>query len=90
MVLIILVVGLNHCLLITREVFQSYMQKYERLDFVAVSQVFAGVVSLVALGLTVYFTGELLYGVIAMLFARLLVFSTWGQLRGAEGAPHRP
>lgn len=74
---IIFVIGLNHSVAITREVFQSYMQKYERLDHVAISQAISGALALVALVATVVVTKSLVYGVIAMLIARLLTFATW-------------
>lgn len=75
--LIIVILGVNYSVAITREVFQSYMQKYERLDHVAISQFIAGVLSLVALSITVYLTGRLVFGVLAMLAARVFTFVVW-------------
>ncbi|MFN3167563.1 MAG: lipopolysaccharide biosynthesis protein [Phycisphaeraceae bacterium] len=75
--LIILILGVNYSVAITREVFQSYMQKHERLDHVAVSQFISGVLALAALGVTVYLTRRLIYGVTAMLAARIFTFIVW-------------
>lgn len=77
--MVIAVVGFNQCVTITREVFQSFMQKHERLDQVAVSQIIAGVLSLAALGVAVYATGSLLVGVSAMFGARVASFLLWDQ-----------
>lgn len=74
---VIFVVGLSQSVMMTREVFQSFMQKHERMDKVAVSQALAGVLSLGSLGLTVYLTQDLLAGVIAMFLARLASFGIW-------------
>lgn len=76
-VLVLLIVGLNQCVGISREVFHSFMQKHERMDYMAISQVLAGILSLVALGVVVSLTGSLVLGLSAMLGARLITFLAW-------------
>jgi O-antigen/teichoic acid export membrane protein len=74
---IIMLVGLNHCVLITREVFQSYMLKHERMDYVALSQITVGVLSLLSMGVVLYLTRQLALGVGAMLTCRIAILLLW-------------
>lgn len=75
--LIIFVIGLNQCISISRDIYRAYMQKRERMDKVAVSQISVSVLGLLALTLGVLFTGDLLIGVIAIFAARLLSMLAW-------------
>jgi len=75
--LIIVLVGLSQCTAITREVFQSFMQKHERMDKVAVSQIIAGALSLVALAHLLWATGSLLAAVAAMTGSRVFTLLSW-------------
>jgi O-antigen/teichoic acid export membrane protein len=74
---LIVVVGVGQAIIVIREVFIAYHQKYEHMDTVGISKALNGIYSLVALGIVVWTTRHLLSGVIAMQAARLSVFLFW-------------
>jgi O-antigen/teichoic acid export membrane protein len=75
--LIILLVGISKAIEAISDVFHGLLQQYERMDKIAVSLMLKGPLSLLALGLGIYFTGSLLWGVIGLTIAWLfaLLFS---------------
>lgn len=73
----IVVVGLGHAIMAVRDVFIAFNQKYERMDTVAASTGIIGIVSLVSLGLGVWWTRSLLVGVIAWQMSKLICFLAW-------------
>lgn len=75
--LLIIMVGLGQALVATRGVFLGFNQKHERMDAVACSTVILGLGSLAALGLTLWWTRDLLLGVIAMQSVKLAVLLGW-------------
>jgi O-antigen/teichoic acid export membrane protein len=74
---LIFLVGLGQAVLIIREVFLTFMQKQERMDLTAGSNVVQGLLSLIAFGLLVRLTGSLLAGVIGLLAVRVLTCVGW-------------
>lgn len=75
--LLIVVVGAAQAVMSLREVFNSYMQKHERMWAVAVSQVLAGVGGLAGLWIVVGQGGSLMGGVATMAAARALGLVFW-------------
>lgn len=75
--LVILAVGVNQCISLTRDVFRSYMQKQERMDKVAISQAATGLVTLAAFSVVLFLTRDLLLGVVTMGVTRLATVLIW-------------
>lgn len=68
---VILVVGVAQLIDCISENYFAIAQRYERLDRIAVSQMFRSLLSLCAVALAVYFTRSLLWGVAGYVFGRL-------------------
>jgi O-antigen/teichoic acid export membrane protein len=73
MSLLIFLVGLSQATEAISDVYYARLQCIHRMDRIARSQILRGPLALLALGLGVYFTGELLWGVAAMIVARAAV-----------------
>lgn len=71
--LIILAVGLSKAFESISDVYYGLMQRHERMDRIAKSQTIKGPLSLAALGLIVYITGNVLWGVIGLAAAWLFL-----------------
>jgi len=74
---ITLLVCLGQITVTTRGVFIAFNQKHERMDTVALSTAIMGLCSLFVLGLTLYTTRNLIFGVIAMQMAKIVVLMGW-------------
>lgn len=74
---LIVVVGLGQAVVAHREVFIAFNIKYERMDKVAISKVMLGLGSFGALGLTIWATHNLIYGIAASQVAKLGVLLLW-------------
>ena len=77
MALLVILVGLNYSGIAVREVFQAYMQKSERMDYLATGSISTGILTVLMLTTVVWLTRNLLFGVAAMLLARLAVIAFW-------------
>ncbi|MCA9931551.1 MAG: oligosaccharide flippase family protein, partial [Anaerolineales bacterium] len=71
--LVIVAVGVSKAVESISDVLYGLFQQRERMDMMAISRVIKGPLSLIALGVTVYITGSLLWGVIGLTLAWLLV-----------------
>lgn len=80
---LIIAIGISQGVLLIREVFLSFMQKNERMDYVATSQIIIGPCALLALAVLIWLTGSVLAGVAGVLFVRLLTLLFWDL--GASG-----
>ena len=78
---VILAVGLAKVFESLSDVVYGLMQAHERLDRIAVSMMIKGVLSLVALGVTVYLTGSIAWGALALACG-------WGLLLIAYDVPN--
>ncbi|WP_414586018.1 oligosaccharide flippase family protein [Scytonema sp. PCC 10023] len=67
--LVILLVGLAKAFESISDVFYGLMQQYERMDRIAISLMIKGPVSLLLLGMGVYISGNLVWGVLGLVFA---------------------
>ncbi|GAB4180529.1 MAG: lipopolysaccharide biosynthesis protein [Coleofasciculaceae cyanobacterium] len=67
--LIILVVGLAKAVESVSDVFYGLLQQHERMDRIALSMMIKGPLSLLLLGIGVYLTGQVLWGVVGLAVA---------------------
>ena len=67
---IAILMTLSYGVLSVKELFQTVMQKAERMDWFAISKVLKGLLSLLLFSIAIYFTHNLLAGIIALLIAR--------------------
>ncbi|MHC4843314.1 MAG: oligosaccharide flippase family protein [Planctomycetota bacterium] len=74
---LIIAIGIGQGILLFREVFLSFMQKNERMDYVATSQIIIGVLSLTTLATLIWLTGSVLAGVIGVVTVRLFTLLFW-------------
>lgn len=72
-VLIIVAIGLAKCVESVSDLFHGLLQQHERLDYIAVSLMIKGPLSLVALGACFFFTGSLLWALAALAVCWALV-----------------
>src|SRR5690348_5728640 len=73
MTLLTFVIGLSLAVENISDVYYARLQSNDRMDRIAKSQILRGPLSLLALGLGVYFTGQLSWGVAAMVLVRVAV-----------------
>lgn len=73
MTLLTFVIGLSLAIENLSDVYYARMQYIDRMDRIAKSQMLRAPLSLLAMGLGVYFTGQLSWGVAAMVFVRIAV-----------------
>jgi O-antigen/teichoic acid export membrane protein len=68
-----LLIGSNQALMLISDVFQGLMQKHERMDLVAISNILQGSVSLIAATTMAFVTHDIVFVVLGMCVARLCV-----------------
>jgi O-antigen/teichoic acid export membrane protein len=66
------------------DVYYGLMQQRERMDRIACSMIIKGPLSLIALGVGVYLTGEVFWGVVGILFSWGLILFCYDVPNGAE------
>jgi O-antigen/teichoic acid export membrane protein len=71
--LLILLVGLSQAVEVISDVYYARLQFIHRMDRIAKSQILRGPLSLLAMGLVVYLTGQVVWGVAALALVRMLV-----------------
>ncbi|MBN8235140.1 oligosaccharide flippase family protein [Halobacillus kuroshimensis] len=71
--LVILVIGFAKGIEAISDITYGLLQKKERMDFISKSMILKGVLSLLAMGLTIFITGNLVNGVIALAMSWFLV-----------------
>jgi O-antigen/teichoic acid export membrane protein len=81
--LIILVVGLAKAVESVSDVFYGILQQHERMDRIALSMMIKGPLSLLLLGIGVYLTGKVLWGVVGLAVAWSLVLVAYDIRSGA-------
>jgi len=74
---LIITVGISQAVLLVREAFLSFMQKHERMDYVASSQVIVGLFSLMALAVSLWVSGDILVAVLTVIVIRLFTLLFW-------------
>ncbi len=75
--LVILLVGLAKAFESVSDIFHGLIQQHERMDRIAVSLMIKGPLSLVLLGLGVYLSGSVVWGVAGLAFAWAVVLVAW-------------
>ena len=75
--LVILLVGLAKAFESVSDIFHGLIQQHERMDRIAVSLIIKGPLSLVLLGLGVYLSGSVVWGVAGLVFAWAVVLVAW-------------
>ena len=71
--LVILVVGLSKFVESISDVFYGFMQRHERMDFIARSMIIKGLSSLCVVAIVVYMSGDVLWGVVGLTLTWVLV-----------------
>jgi O-antigen/teichoic acid export membrane protein len=71
--LLIALVGLSQAVESISDVYYARLQFIHRMDRIAKSQMLRGPLALVAMGAAVYFTGDVVWGVLGMILTRVLV-----------------
>jgi O-antigen/teichoic acid export membrane protein len=82
--IVICVIGLAKVFESISDVFYGLLQQHERMDWIAQSMLIRGPVSLIALGLGVYITGSLIWGVFGMAIAWVLVMLGYDFRKGNQ------
>lgn len=86
-VLVILLMGLGYGALSIKELFQTVMQKAERMDWVAISKILQGIFSVILFAIAIYFFKSLIMGVLALLLARSIVIFIYDLPRSEKIRP---
>ncbi|OUL36005.1 polysaccharide biosynthesis protein [Nostoc sp. T09] len=81
---VIFLVGLAKICESISDIFHGLIQQHERMDRIAISLIIKGPLSLLLLGIGVFITGNLLWGVIGLVFAWLVVLISYDIPSGAE------
>lgn len=81
--LVILLVGLAKTFESVSDVFHGLLQQHERMDRIAVSMMIKGPVSLLMLGLGLYLSGNIVWGVVGLVFAWAMVLLLYDVRSGA-------
>lgn len=81
--LVILAVGLAKAFESISDVFYGLLQRYERMDRIAKSMMIKGPLSLVALGVGVYLTDNIFWGVMGLVLVRALILVSYDIRSGA-------
>ena len=81
--LVILMVGLAKAVESVSDVFYGLLQQHERMDRIAKSRLIKGPLSLIALGLAVYLTGSVVWGVAGLTLAWTLILAGYDVRNGA-------
>ena len=80
--LVILFIGLRKALMNLSNVYYGLFQQHERMDLVTIGTMLCSLLSLVALGMGVYLTGGVLWGVVAAAAASGVVLATYNCFYG--------
>lgn len=81
--LVILMVGLAKAVESVSDIFYGLLQQHERMDRIALSMMIKGILSLLLLGIGVYFSGSVLGGVVGLVVAWTLVLVGYDIRSGA-------
>ena len=81
--LVILAVGLAKAFEAISDVFYGLLQRHERMDRIAKSMMIKGPLSLVAMGVGVYLTGSVFWGVVGLVLIRALILLSYDVRSGA-------
>lgn len=71
--LIILIFGLAKAIESISDIFYGFLQQHERMDRIAKSMIMKGLLSLMAVGSAIYFTGNVVWAVVALCAAWVLI-----------------
>ncbi len=74
---VIILVGAAQAVELVSEAFYGLMQKQERMDRISKSLMYRGALSLAAMWITMYYTGSVVWALVALLLGRLFVLFTW-------------
>lgn len=85
--MVILAMGLAKACESISDVFFGLMQRYERMDCIAKSMMLKGPLSLLALGITLFFSGSLMLGVLAMAAIWLVLLMTYDARNATRQLP---
>jgi O-antigen/teichoic acid export membrane protein len=75
--LVVLLVGLAKGIEAISDVFHGLLQKYEQMDRIAISKILKGPLSLFLLGIGVYLSGSLVWGVVGLIFAWAVILASY-------------
>lgn len=75
--MIIVTLGLSYSIMTFREVFLAVLQKYERMDLIAVSGFFQGLFSLLLFGCFLWFTKNIVFAILGLIIARIIVLLSY-------------
>jgi len=75
--LVLVVTGLVKAVDSIRDVFQGLIQRYERMDHIAISAMIRGPLSLLFLSIGLYLTHSVLWGITGLLVALIIVFVSY-------------
>src|SRR5690606_9929988 len=73
----IIVIGIGQCVMAIRDVFLAQIQKIERMDIVALSKAIIGIASFCSLGVIVWLTREMFWGIVSLHVSKVLIFLVW-------------
>jgi O-antigen/teichoic acid export membrane protein len=88
MTLLTFVIGLSLAIENISDVYFARLQSIDRMDRIAKSQILRAPLSLAAMGLGVYFTGKLSWGVAAMVLVRLAVLLAYDMRVQTQSSEH--
>jgi O-antigen/teichoic acid export membrane protein len=84
--LVVLLVGAAQSIEAISDIFYGQLQLYDHMDRIAISMMVRGPLSLAAMGVTVWTTGNLAWGVVALALARAAILLGYDM----RGRTHRP
>lgn len=82
--LVILLIGLAKAFEAVSDIFYGLLQKHERMDRVAKSMIFKGILSLSMLAIVMYFTNSLVWGIISLAFVWAIVLFSYDMYSGTH------
>jgi O-antigen/teichoic acid export membrane protein len=82
--LLITLMAVNTAVTAVRDVYQSQMQKHERMDYISVARMVTGVLSLVAFGATLLATKSLAAGIVANIVVKVGMLFAYDQVKAAR------
>jgi O-antigen/teichoic acid export membrane protein len=86
--LTIIVLGIARAIESISDIFYGSLQQYERMDIIARSMIFKGILSLLALGCTIYLTNNIILASLGLAFSWLLVLIVC-DIPGIKNIQHR-
>ncbi len=81
-----ILIGIAQAFEFVSETLYGFMQKYERMDWVAGSLLMKGPLGLAAMCIVMYLTQDVLWAVAGLIAGRLLIFWLWDVPRGSRAA----